>query len=103
MHYRDVDRNKTIRLSMYQRMCLDHKYHNGKQVGRYINEMHQLNKLVYVAESPFNAVSDKKMLIAIANKVAFDRELARQKDAFNFQLHKALHEANWEYERDSDD
>ncbi|AUE22702.1 hypothetical protein Ah1_00161 [Aeromonas phage Ah1] len=103
MHYYDFDKQKNIRVSRFQRLYLARKFHNGARVCRYINEMHQQNRLVYVAESPFNAVEDKKMLIASVSEFAFRRELARQKDDFNFKMHQALHQANWEYEHDSDD
>lgn len=103
MHYIDVDKDKKVRLSQFQRLYLSRMFDNGDRLCRYINEMWQQGKVVYVAQSPFNAVEDKKMLIACASEFAFNRELARQKDDFNFKMHKALHEANWEYEHDSDD
>ncbi|ADM80145.1 hypothetical protein phiAS5_ORF0302 [Aeromonas phage phiAS5] len=103
MHYIDVDKDRKVKLSQFQRRYLKYRFHNGEQLCRYINEMWQQGKVVYVAGSPFNAVEDKKMLIGSASEFAFNRELARQKDDFNFQMHKALHEANWEYEHETDD
>lgn len=103
MHYFDVDKDKKVRLSSFQRLFLSRMFHNGEQLCRYINEMWQQGKVVYVAQSPFNAVEDRKMLISSASEFAFNRELARQRDDFNFRMHKALHDANQELEYEADD